>query len=83
MERNEFLKIAQQASAFDYDVTKEELIVGCGGIRYFPYSYEISFDKGVPIYRANLRDLYSNSIRTVDLEKIEKEVQELENYNHN
>lgn len=83
MERNEFLKLAQQASAFDYDATKEELIVSYRGVRYFPHSYEIAFHKGVPIHRANLRDLYSNSIRTVDLEKIEKEVQELEYHNHN
>lgn len=72
MDRNVFLKLAQKASALEYDKTKKELFVEYNGTYYFPHSYEIGFLKGVPIYRAVLRDLNCCSVLSAQLEKVKE-----------
>lgn len=71
MDRNEFLRKCQLASAFKYDNSREELFVKFGGVEYFPYSYEIGFIDGTPIHRALLRDLNCNSVVATKLQDIE------------
>ena len=49
-----------------------ELIVVYNGIKYYPVSYELSFDNGKPTHTAILHDLKSNSITNADLGKVIK-----------
>lgn len=50
----------------------DELIVIYNGIKYYPVSYELSFDKGQTVHKAILHDLKANSITYADLEKVIK-----------
>ena len=49
-----------------------ELAVVYNDIRYYPYGYELSFDyEGNAVHKAILHSLTSNSITTVNLERVD------------
>jgi hypothetical protein len=49
-----------------------ELLVCYKNIKYYPVSYQMSFENGNPVHMVTLHDLFSNSIITVNLESIER-----------
>jgi hypothetical protein len=65
MQRAEFLELCQKVSVLTNKSNNPipgELLVTYNGIKYYPVSYELSFDAGQPMHYAILHDLKANSI---------------------
>ena len=67
MDRTEFLKLCQLASVAD-----DKPMVLSGEIKYYPYGYQMTFEKGNPQHTAILHDLHANSVTYADLRKVDK-----------
>lgn len=61
MDRNIFLKKCQAFSALEHTSASDSCTVTFDGAKYFPYAYEMRFDKGQPIDRAVLHDPNGNT----------------------
>lgn len=77
MNRNDFLEKCQKCAVMKkgiHDIIKnipDELAVIYNNIRYYPYGYELSFDyQGNAIHKGILHSLTTNSITTVNLERV-------------
>lgn len=76
MERNRFLKTCQKVSMLKDGISgikqnvPDELLVKVNNIIYYPLKFEMSFKKGETQNIAILHDLKSNSIVSVNLEKV-------------
>jgi hypothetical protein len=79
MDRTDFLEKCQKCAVMKKGIQNvirgipDELAVVYNGIRYYPYGYELSFDyQGNAVHKAILHSLTSNSITTVNLERVDK-----------
>ena len=78
MDRKLYLELSQKVSVLKSGIcgikenVPDELMVVYNGIKYYPVSYELSFDNGKPTHTAILHDLKANSIMNVDLERVIK-----------
>ena len=79
MDRTDFLEKCQKCAVMKkgmhhvIDNIPDELAVIYNNIKYYPYGYELSFDyQGKAIHKAILHSLTSNSITTVNLERVDK-----------
>lgn len=74
MDRTEYLKLCQQCSMFT--VLKREIpskmLVKHGKIVYYPYGYEMTFNKGEAQHKAILHSLKANAITYAKLERVER-----------
>lgn len=72
MDRNEYLKFCQSCSM--YIESKKEipsnLFVMYENIKYIPFKYEMSFNKGNVQNTAILKDLKANSVTYARLERV-------------
>ena len=78
MDRKLYLELSQKVSVLKNGIcgikenVPNELIVVYNGIKYYPVSYELSFDNGKPTHTTILHDLKANSITSADLGKVTK-----------
>lgn len=78
MDRKLYLELCQRVSVLKNGIcgikenVPDELKVIHNGIKYYPVSYELSFDNGKPTHTAILHDLYTNSITNASLERVTK-----------
>lgn len=72
MDRNEFLKMAQQASVC-YGLPPNELLVVYRGVKYIPVGYEMTFCKGQPVRKGILKSLSANAYIWAKLENLTKQ----------
>ena len=78
MQRTEYLELCQKVSVLKNGIcgikenVPNELKVIYNGIKYYPVSYELSFDNGKPTHTAILHDLKANSITNADLKRVTK-----------
>lgn len=80
MERNEFFKLAQKATVYTdgFSRLNKEAPIDCivmfQGIKYYPISIEVGFDKdGNTKNTVRLHDLKSNSVTYADLGRVDKQ----------
>lgn len=73
MDRSEYLKLCQKVSMHTNKSMQipSNLLVKCENIDYYPYGYQMTFDKGKTRNTAILRDLKANSVIYANLERIE------------
>lgn len=74
MDRTEYLKLCQKVSMFTA-LKREipsEMLVKHAEIVYYPYGYEMTFEKGKTQHKAILHSLKANAITYVNLERVEK-----------
>ena len=78
MDRKEYLQLCQKVSTIKkgkFDARENippELLVRHDNITYYPYAYELSYDKGKILHKAILHDLKTNSITYARLDKVTK-----------
>ena len=78
MQRDIFLQMCQKVSVLKSGLfgikenVPDELIAIYNGVKYYPVSYELSFDKGQTVHKAILHDLKTNSIICADLNSVDK-----------
>lgn len=73
MDRNDYLKLCQKVSMYTSKSMQipSDLLVKHDNIAYYPYGYQMTFDKGKTRNAAILRDLKANSVIYANLERIE------------
>lgn len=74
MDRNEYLKLCQKASMYTSKSMQipSNLLVKCENIAYLPYGYKMTFDEGVTLNTAILKDLKANAMVYANLERVKQ-----------
>ena len=76
MDRKEYLELCQKVSMLRVGIggivenVPRELMVIYDNIAYYPLSYELSYDKGIPQHNVILHGLRSHSIVKANLSKV-------------
>ena len=70
IDRTEYLKRCQLVSTMKIEEMPDSLFVFYDNMKYIPYGFNMSFNNGVCIQSAVLRDIMANSVVCVPLGKV-------------